>query len=68
MEKVRNIERKAMRAQKPQAGLAELMAYVDSRRLRKGICTRNFECVLLPSLLCSPFYPLPSSLYLPLHP
>lgn len=43
MEKVRNIERKAMRAQKPQAGLAELMAYVDSRGLRKGICTRNFD-------------------------
>jgi len=52
-----------MRAQKPQAGLAELMAYVDSRRLRKGICTRNFECVLLPSLLSSPFSLLPSSLF-----
>ena len=61
MEKIRNIERKAMRVQKPQAGLTELMAYVDSRGLRKGICTRNFECVLLPSLLSSTLPPVLST-------
>ncbi|OCL15004.1 HAD-like protein [Glonium stellatum] len=43
MEKIRNIEREAMRVQKPQAGLVELMEYIDSRGIRKGICTRNFD-------------------------
>ncbi|KAF1924555.1 HAD-like protein [Didymella exigua CBS 183.55] len=42
-EKVRDIERTAMKKQKPQAGLVELMAYLDSRGLKKGICTRNFD-------------------------
>lgn len=42
-EKVRNIERAAMKKQKPQAGLVELMDYLDSRGLKKGICTRNFD-------------------------
>jgi len=43
METIRSIEREAMALQKPQAGLVELMAYLDSRGVRKGICTRNFE-------------------------
>ncbi|KAL1592967.1 hypothetical protein SLS59_009611 [Nothophoma quercina] len=42
-EKVRRIERTAMKKQKPQAGLVELMDYLDSRGLKKGICTRNFD-------------------------
>ena len=42
-EKVRQIERTAMKKQKPQAGLVELMDYLDSRGLKKGICTRNFD-------------------------
>ncbi|OCK74883.1 HAD-like protein [Lepidopterella palustris CBS 459.81] len=43
MEKIRTIERNAMRSQKPQVGLVELMEYLDSRGIRKGICTRNFD-------------------------
>lgn len=43
MESVRNIERAAMVKQVAQPGLVELMAYLDSRGIRKGICTRNFE-------------------------
>jgi hypothetical protein len=43
MEKIRHIERTAMKVQKPQPGLLDLMEHLDSRRMRKGICTRNFE-------------------------
>ncbi|KAL2159113.1 hypothetical protein VTH06DRAFT_2872 [Thermothelomyces fergusii] len=43
MEVVRDIERRAMLHQVAQPGLTELMAYLDSRGIRKGICTRNFE-------------------------
>ncbi|KAJ8116958.1 hypothetical protein OPT61_g1730 [Boeremia exigua] len=60
-EKVRNIERTAMKKQKPQAGLVELMDYLDSRGLKKGICTRNFDApvehlltTFLPSSKFSP--------------
>jgi HAD superfamily hydrolase (TIGR01549 family) len=42
-EKIRNIERTAMKSQQPQAGLVELMDYLDSRGVQKGICTRNFD-------------------------
>jgi HAD superfamily hydrolase (TIGR01549 family) len=42
-EKIRDIERTAMKSQKPQAGLVELMEYLDSRGIKKGICTRNFD-------------------------
>jgi HAD superfamily hydrolase (TIGR01549 family) len=42
-EKVREIERTAMKKQEPQAGLVELMDYLDSRSVQKGICTRNFD-------------------------
>lgn len=45
MDKIREIERKAMRVQRPQSGLTDLMEYLDSRGVRKGICTRNFEYV-----------------------
>ncbi|KAL2175827.1 HAD-like domain-containing protein [Thermothelomyces heterothallicus CBS 202.75] len=43
MELIRDIERRAMLHQVAQPGLTELMAYLDSRGIRKGICTRNFE-------------------------
>lgn len=32
-----------MKNQKPQSGLVELMDYLDSRGIQKGICTRNFD-------------------------
>lgn len=37
-----------MASQKPQPGLVQLMDYLDGRGVPKGICTRNFECVLYP--------------------
>ena len=43
--KVRAIETAAMPKQTPQPGLVELMDYVDSRGLKKALCTRNFEYV-----------------------
>ena len=41
--KIQAIERSAMEKQVPQAGLVSLMEYLDSKKIRKGICTRNFE-------------------------
>jgi phosphoglycolate phosphatase-like HAD superfamily hydrolase len=32
-----------MATQVPQPGLTEIMSYLDSRGIRKGICTRNFD-------------------------
>jgi phosphoglycolate phosphatase-like HAD superfamily hydrolase len=43
MELIRDIERRAMLQQVAQPGLEKLMAYLDSRGVRKGICTRNFD-------------------------
>lgn len=43
MAKIRAIERREMAHQTPQPGLADLMAYLDRRRLPKAICTRNFD-------------------------
>lgn len=43
MEKIRAIERGAMASQKPQPGLVELMKYLDTMNMNKGICTRNFD-------------------------
>jgi phosphoglycolate phosphatase-like HAD superfamily hydrolase len=43
MELIRDIERRAMLQQVAQPGLTELMAYLDARGVRKGICTRNFD-------------------------
>ncbi|KAF2719644.1 HAD-like protein [Polychaeton citri CBS 116435] len=42
-EKIQAIERKAMTEQEPQPGLVELMEWCDRGRLRRGICTRNFD-------------------------
>jgi HAD superfamily hydrolase (TIGR01549 family) len=60
-EKIRNIERTAMKSQQPQAGLVELMDYLDSRGIQKGICTRNFDAPV--EHLLSTF--LPSSKFSP---
>lgn len=61
-EKIRDIERTAMKKQKPQAGLVELMEYLDSRGLKKGICTRNFDApvdhLLTTFLPSSEFHPI----------
>lgn len=43
--KIQDIERTAMSKQVPQAGLVSLMEFLDQHEIRKGICTRNFECV-----------------------
>lgn len=43
--KIQKIERNAMSKQVPQAGLVSLMEYLDENNIKKGICTRNFECV-----------------------
>lgn len=43
MSSIRAIESTAMIAQTPQPGLVKLMSYLDSRNIRKGICTRNFD-------------------------
>ena len=42
-DKVQEIERKAMANQVAQPGLVTLMEYLDSKKILKGICTRNFE-------------------------
>jgi HAD superfamily hydrolase (TIGR01549 family) len=60
--KVRDIERAAMKSQQPQAGLVELMEYLDSRGVKKGICTRNFDApvthLLTTFLPTSKFHPV----------
>lgn len=43
--KIEAIEREAMTKQVPQAGLVQLMKYLDANGVPKGICTRNFEYV-----------------------
>ncbi|KAM0252924.1 hypothetical protein ACHAP5_000787 [Fusarium lateritium] len=43
LEKIRNVERKAMKAQTPQPGLMTLMTYLDANAIPKAICTRNFD-------------------------
>jgi len=61
-EKIRAIERTAMTQQKPQAGLVELMDYLDARNMPKGICTRNFDApvahLLTTFLPSSTFHPI----------
>ena len=44
-EKIQAVERRAMAKQVPQPGLVSLMEYLDTKGIKKGICTRNFECV-----------------------
>lgn len=40
---IRAIETSAMIEQESQPGLNELIAYLESRSVRMGLCTRNFE-------------------------
>lgn len=61
-EMIREIERTAMKSQQPQAGLVELMDYLDSRGIKKGICTRNFDAPV--THLLTTF--LPSSTFRPI--
>lgn len=42
-ELIRGIERRAMVHQRPQPGLTTLMSYLQSRGIKKAICTRNFD-------------------------
>ncbi|KAF1971283.1 HAD-like protein [Bimuria novae-zelandiae CBS 107.79] len=60
-EAIRAIERRAMASQRPQAGLVALMGYLDSRGVKKGICTRNFDAPV--EHLLTTF--LPGSLFWP---
>lgn len=41
--KIQAIEREAMLAQQPQPGLVELMDYLEKKKMRRALCTRNFE-------------------------
>ncbi|CAG8131416.1 unnamed protein product [Penicillium olsonii] len=41
--KIQDVERRAMADQQPQPGLVRLMEYLESRGLRRALCTRNFE-------------------------
>ncbi len=40
---IRAIESAAMIKQEPQPGLHELISYLESRSVRMGLCTRNFD-------------------------
>ncbi|KFA74903.1 hypothetical protein S40288_09560 [Stachybotrys chartarum IBT 40288] len=61
-ELLKDIERRAMKSQAPQPGLSTLMSYLDSRGIRKAICTRNFD--LPVQHLLSSF--LPGSVFHPI--
>ncbi|KAI2795050.1 putative hydrolase [Penicillium oxalicum] len=41
--RIQAVERRAMLEQEPQPGLVKLMEYLQSRGLRRALCTRNFE-------------------------
>jgi beta-phosphoglucomutase-like phosphatase (HAD superfamily) len=43
LEKIRAIEREAMLSQEPQPGIVTLMEYLESQKIPRGICTRNFD-------------------------
>ena len=43
---IRAIESEAMLSQEPQPGLLELISYLETGRVRMGLCTRNFELAL----------------------
>jgi phosphoglycolate phosphatase-like HAD superfamily hydrolase len=62
MASIRAIEAEAMTLQTPQPGLVTLMTYLDSRAVRKGICTRNFDApvnhLLTKFLSGSLFHPI----------
>ncbi|KAJ5640640.1 hypothetical protein N7528_000265 [Penicillium herquei] len=41
--KIQAVERRAMIDQQPQPGLVQLMEYLETRGLKRALCTRNFE-------------------------
>ncbi|KAB8079225.1 HAD superfamily hydrolase [Aspergillus leporis] len=43
IDKIKAIEREAMRHQQPQPGLVELMDYLQDQGIKRALCTRNFE-------------------------
>ncbi|EPS42698.1 hypothetical protein H072_3334 [Dactylellina haptotyla CBS 200.50] len=61
-EKIRSVEREAMGQMQPQEGLVELMDYLDTRGVKKAICTRNFDApvehLLTTFLTGHEFYPI----------
>ena len=59
---IRHVESEAMKSQAPQPGLTQLMQFLDGHRIRKAICTRNFD-VPVQNLLTN-F--LPDSLFEPI--
>lgn len=62
---IREIESTAMTLQEPQPGLEKLMGYLETRGVRRALCTRNFESVVSPfhSPSLSPPFHTPESLY-----
>lgn len=71
-EQIRTIERRAMLLQRPQPGLVELMSYLQSRGIRKAICTRNFDApvnhLLSKFLDGHEFYPIITREFRPAKP
>lgn len=49
--RIKAIEREAMQHQEPQPGLVELMEYLRDKGIKRALCTRNFEYVILPFFL-----------------
>ncbi|KAJ5349781.1 hypothetical protein N7541_007508 [Penicillium brevicompactum] len=60
--KIQDVERRAMADQQPQPGLLRLMDYLESRGLRRALCTRNFE-IPVKNLLDNH---LPAHIFLPI--
>ncbi|EAW10751.1 putative haloacid dehalogenase-like hydrolase [Aspergillus clavatus NRRL 1] len=61
-EKVKAVEREAMKHQQPQPGLVDLMDYLQSRGLYRALCTRNFEAPVMHLLQNH----LPAHVFLPI--
>ncbi|PYI12282.1 HAD superfamily hydrolase [Aspergillus sclerotiicarbonarius CBS 121057] len=60
--KIKAVERNAMRTQQPQPGLVELMDFLEERGVKRALCTRNFEAPVLNLL----HNHLPAHVFLPI--
>ncbi|KAJ5814812.1 hydrolase [Penicillium riverlandense] len=60
--KIQAVERRAMLEQQPQPGLVRLMEYLQSRGLKRALCTRNFEAPVMHLIQSH----LPSHIFLPI--
>ncbi|PWY95214.1 HAD superfamily hydrolase [Aspergillus sclerotioniger CBS 115572] len=60
--KIKAIERTAMRTQQPQPGLVQLMDFLEERGVKRALCTRNFEAPVLHLLNNH----LPAHVFLPI--